>query len=28
LFAQWRAIAPGEALELRIEDIREGSTVL
>jgi hypothetical protein len=28
LFAQWRATAPGEALELRFEDVPEGSTVL
>ena len=28
LFAKWRAIAPGQALELRFEDVREGSTVL
>jgi hypothetical protein len=28
LFAKWREIAPGEALELRFEDVREGSTVL
>jgi hypothetical protein len=28
LFAKWRAVAPGEALELRFEDVREGSAVL
>jgi hypothetical protein len=28
LFAKWRAIAPGEALELRFEDVREASAML